>query len=488
MADAPQARGRRIIPNSPHKSDSLRLVSVEPQKSPQKRVRSFLHREKGRRGFTVDRAALKDTAMVMLPGLIVIVAAFWVASRYIRPAPPDSFVMSTGAAGGAYQLYAERYRNILARDGVTIELRSSAGAVENLQRLQDPQSDVQVAFVQGGVASDEDTGELRSLGSIYYEPLWIFYRGRARLTLLNQLAGQRIAIGIEGSGTRALASQLLQAVAVQNAPTTLSALSGDAAADALAAGQVDALFAVGSPDAPLIRRLVKMQGVRLLSVSNAAAFTRRFPFLTALTLPKGVVDLAAQIPEHDIVLLSPTANIVVRKDFHPALAFLLLDAAAEIHSRSGLLQHHKEFPSDRESEFVLSDQAQRYYKNGPPFWRRYLPFWLANLIERMVVLLVPLFAVLIPAFKILPALLQWRVKSRIFRWYGEIRFLEQDLMQESNPEHASAILERLDEIEQLVSRTSVPTRYADYAYNLRMHIEVVRTRVQRQFHVPASLP
>ena len=463
-------------------------MSTDPSHPPQKRVRRFLHREEGRRGFAVDRAALRDTLSVMLPGLIIIVAAFWLASRFIRPAPPDSFVMSTGGTGGAYQLYAERYREILARDGVNIELRASAGAVENLQRLKDTQSGVQVAFVQGGVAAADDTAGLVSLGSVYYEPLWIFYRGRTRLTLLNELLGKRMAVGVEGSGTRALALQLLQAVDAHRPPSRLLPLSGDAAAAALAAGRADVVFAVGSPDAPSIRSLVKVDGVRLLSLANAEAFTRRFPFLTALTLPKGVVDLAAQIPDHDVTVLSPTANIIVREDFHPALAFLLLNAAAEVHSRSGLLQRHREFPSDRESDFELSDQAERYFKNGPPFLRRYLPFWLANLIERMVVLLVPLFAVLVPAFKVLPALLEWRVKSRIFRWYGEIKLIEDDLMQNPDSEHASSVLQRLDEIEQSVSRTSVPMRYADYAYNLRTHLEIVRTRVRRLYQAPASVP
>ena len=429
--------------------------------------------------------------MVLLPGLIVIVAAFWLASRFIRPAPPDSFVMSTGAPGGAYHLYAERYRDILARDGVAIELKPSAGSLENLARLRDPASGVQAALVQGGVAASDDNAELLSLGSVYYEPLWIFHRGAGELTLLNQLAGKKIAIGVEGSGTRALALQLLQAVGAGDAPTRLLPLGGNAAADALIAGEIDACFVVGSPDAPVVQRLSTAKGIRLMSIVNAEAFTRRFPFLTKLTLPRGVINLAAEVPKHDIVLLSPTANIVVHKDFHPALAFLLLNAATEVHSRSGLLQRHKEFPSDRESEFVLSDQARRYFSNGPPFWRRYLPFWLANLIERMVVLLVPLFAVLVPAFKILPALMQWRVKARIFRWYGEIKFLEEELRRAPDAAHAAQVLERLEEIERGVSRTSVPLSYSDYAYNLRTHIEVIRTQVRRMSRrapEPASEP
>lgn len=467
-------------------------MATDPKAQPDapRRLRNFLQRTQGgaRFGYAIDRAALKDAATVVLPVLLVIVAAFWLASRYIRPAPPDSLIMSTGAPGGAYHLYAQRYRDILARDGVTLELRASAGSIENLQRLKDPGTGVEVALIQGGVAAEEDNSDLVSLGSVAYEPLWIFYRGPRELTLLNNLAGKRIAVGIEGSGTRALALQLLQAVGAQGVPSSLVALGGDPAADALIAGRIDAAFVVGSTDAPVVQRLLKADGVRLLSIPNAQAFTRRYPFLSALTLPRGVVDLAAVVPNEDIVLLAPTANIVTRKDLHPALAFLLLNAASEVHARSGLLHRHREFPSARESEFALSDQAERYFGNGPPLLRRYLPFWLANLIERMLVLLVPIVAVMVPAFKILPALLQWRVKSRIFRWYGEIKYLEDELMRDPDPAHASAMLARLDEIEEGVSRTSVPRSYSDYAYNLRTHIEVVRTRILRMARTAQSPP
>lgn len=445
------------------------------------RIRKFLHRREGasRLRFTVDKAALRETAAVVIPGILVILAAFWIASRYIRPAPPDHLVMSTGAPGGAYHHFAERYRDILARDGVTLELKPSAGSMENLARLRDPGAGVDVALVQGGIAGPDARAGLHSLGGLYYEPLWIFYRGAGELTLLNQLKGRRLAIGAQGSGTRALSLQLLAAVGIDEASPLLAPLAGNAAADALAAGRVDAAFVVGYPDAPVVQRLARTEGVRLLSLENAEAFSRRFPHLTPLVLPKGVLDLATQQPRHDVVLLAATANMVVREDLHPALAYLLISAAAEVHSHSGILQKHREFPAARESEFPLAEQAERYYKGGPPLLRRYLPFWLANLIERMVVLLVPLFAVLVPAFKILPALIEWRVKSRVFRWYGEIKFLEDDLARGPDPGQVEAVLERLDEIERGVTDTSVPIAYADYAYNLRTHIEVVRNRVRR---------
>ncbi len=393
----------------------------------------MVHRREGAgTGFVIDRTALKDAAIVILPALIVVVAAFWAASRFISPAPPDHFVMATGPEGGAYHLFAQRYRDIVARDGVTLELRPSAGSVENLSRLTDAAEEVQAALVQAGAGSSTTHPGLVSLGSVYYEPIWIFHRGKP-LSVLNELAGKRIAIGPPGSGTRSLALMLLGAVGVRDDRPELLALGGGDAADALLAGRIDAAFIVGSADAPIVQRLAQARGVQLLSLANAEAFARRFPFLSVLRLPRGVLDLAAQVPERDVTLLATTATLVVRDDFHPALAFLLLQAASEVHSPSGLLQRHNEFPAARESEFRLSEQADRYLKGGPPFLRRYLPFWLANLIERMVVLLVPIVAVLVPAFKILPSLWEWRVKARVFRWYGEAKLLEDELVHHPDP-------------------------------------------------------
>lgn len=450
-----------------------------PGRRVHKRLRRIVRRDAGAAGFVIDKTALKDAVVVFIPVILLIVAAFWFASRFVRPAPPDSFVMSTGAEDGAYHAFAQRYRDLLARDGVKVELRPSVGSIENLKRLADPSSGVEAAFVQSGVSLPEGNPGLVSLGSIYYEPLWIFYRGRQEIDTFNPLRGRRIALGPEGSGTRALGLQLLHAVGVAQTNTSFEPLTGNAAADALIAGRIDAAFFVAAPDAPVVQRLIKAPGIHLLNLANADAFARRFPFLTALTLPRGVIDLERQLPARDVSLLAATATIVVHEDFHPALAYLLLHAASHIHGNASMLHKQREFPAARETDLPLSDEAQRYFQGGPPFLRRYLPFWLVNLIERTLVLLLPLFAVLVPAFKILPALFQWRVKSRVFHWYGEIKFLEAELLRDPDRTHAPETLERLDEIEQGVARTPVPMAYADYAYNLRTHIELVRNRIRR---------
>lgn len=244
-----------------------------PATRSKRRLRKFVHRKEGasRLGFKSDRSALKDAAVILITAILIVIAAFWIASRFMRPAPPDEFVMSTGAPGGAYHLFAERYRDILARNGVRIELKGSAGSMENFKRLTDSGADV--ALIQGGITAPDKTQGLVSLGSVYYEPLWIFYRAKTEATLLNDLHGKRIAIGAEGSGTRALASQLLTAVGANQGAATLLPLGGNAAVDALLEGKVDACFIVAAPDAPVVQRLIRAADLRIMNIANAEAVT-----------------------------------------------------------------------------------------------------------------------------------------------------------------------------------------------------------------------
>jgi TRAP transporter TAXI family solute receptor len=454
-------------------------ISTDTPQPPRRRLRAIVRKpvDGGRMQF--DKEALKDLLFIVGLPLAALIAAFWFAGRYVQPAPPSTFVMTTGPSGGAYHLFAQRYRDILKRDKITMVLKPSAGSIENIQRLQDAQSNVEVGLVQAGMISGEPPPGLRSLGAVYYEPMWVFYQGKEDIDKLSQLSGKRIAIGPEGSGTRALALQLLKASGADSAPTKLEPLGGNSAVKALLDGSVDAALLVAAPDAPTIHALASAKNIKLVSLVQADAFTRRFPYLTAMQLPRGAVDLAADLPSRNVTLLTATANLIVREDFHPALGFLLLRAATEVHGRAGMLQKLGEFPAARESDFPLAEEAQRYYKSGTPFLYRYLPFWLANLMERMAVLLLPLVAVLLPLFRILPALIQWRNKSRLFKWYGELKHLESRISVSADGAQLDGYLERLDEIEEAVNNTRVGSTYVDYVYNLRLHIDMVRNRVHR---------
>jgi TRAP transporter TAXI family solute receptor len=432
--------------------------------------------------------AYRELSIVTLVGALIIAIAFLIAYRFVRPAPPGSFVISTGNEAGAYYMFGQRYRELLAKERLRVEVRPSAGSLENLQRLADPGSGVEVALVQGGVATPEQAQGLVSLAALYYEPLWIFYRDDNPLTLLGQLAGKRIAVGPEGSGTRVLVTHVLEAGNALKRGTPLSPLTGRDAAEALIGGRLDAALFVAAPDAPVVQQLLKTPGIRLMSLSHAEALARKFPYLSAVTLPRGMIDLGADIPSSNVRMVASTTHLVAREDFHPALVSVLLQAATRIHGGPGVFRRAGEFPALREGDFPVSEEAQRYFKSGPPFLQRYMPFWVANLIERLLVLLLPLVAVLIPVLRLMPVVYDWKVKRKVFRWYRELKAVELEARRSPDAANTAELLARLEEIEDGVDNTVVPLTYWDYVYALRGHIDMVRAKLQLDPEKQAALP
>lgn len=426
----------------------------------------------------------RDLLVVGLPLLVLVLAGFWVASRFIQPAPPKSLVISTGGEGGAYQRYGAVYKDVLARYNVELIERPSAGSTENLARLRDPEQQVDVAFIQGGTARVQEDDALLSLGSLYHEPLWIFYReGLGTPSRIADLKGLRVAIGSEGSGTRYLAQELLFINQIDARNTRLLAQGGLGLAQALANKRIDAAFVVGPTQSAAIWTLLHTPGVKLMNLVHAEAYTRQFPHLGKLVLPRGAVDMAVDLPPTDVELLAPMATLVVREDTHPALIDLLMQAMSEAHGGTGIFQRAGEFPRasvTTGADFPLSPEAQRYYKSGKPWLQRFLPFWAATLVDRMVVLLIPLFAVLIPVMKIAPGLYNWRIKSRIYKRYGELKFIEAEL--EADPAKLSrdAWLKRVDTIEQDVNHLPMPLAFSDMIYTLRSHIGLVREAIGKK--------
>ncbi|HVY07758.1 MAG TPA: TAXI family TRAP transporter solute-binding subunit [Burkholderiales bacterium] len=424
----------------------------------------------------------RDLWITMATVLAVALVLFLLAFRFVEPAPPNSIVISTGAVDGGYHMFAVRYQEILARDGVKLELRPSAGSQENVSRLIDDSSDVEVGFLQGGSAFAANAPDLVSLGSIYYEPLWVFYRGN-EIHDFGGLQGKRLAIGPEESGTRALALQLLAVNAAVMPPTVMMPYSGRDATELLLAGQIDAFFLVGPPESPLVEQLMAAPGIRLLSLDRADAYVRRFPSLTKLTLPQGVFDFVKNIPARDVTLVSPTANLLAVDGLHPALAFLLMRAATEVHGGSGLLHKAGEFPAPLNAEFPLSEEARRYYKSGPPFLQRYLPYWAAVLVDRLWITLLPVLALLVPLGRVIPAVYRWRARSRIYRWYAKLKEVELEQDANSSPERLVELLGRLDEIERAVNRINTPLAYTDNLYAFRQNVNLVRQRLQSQMAI-----
>lgn len=426
----------------------------------------------------------RDLLIVGLPLLVLVLAGFWVASRFIRPAPPDTLVISTGGEGGAYQRFGAVYKDTLARYGVKIVEMPSAGSTENLARLRDSSQGVDAAFIQGGTARIQENDTLLSLGGLYYEPLWIFYRADLGTpTRLTDLKGKRIAIGGTGSGTRYLAEELLQINRIDATNTRLIAQGGLSLAESFAKRKIDAAFVVGPTQSAAVWTLLHTPGIKLMSLAHAEAYTRQFPYLNKLVLPQGAIDPASDLPPADVDLLASVATLAVREDTHPALIDLLMQAMSEAHGGPGIFQRPGEFPrptaENGSADFPLSTEAQRFYKSGKPWLQRYLPFWAATLIDRMVVMLIPLFAVLIPVMKFAPGLYNWRVKSRIYKRYGELKFIEADLEAEPTRLSRDEWMKRVDAIERDVNHLHIPLTFSDMLYTLRLHIGLVRKAIDK---------
>jgi TRAP-type uncharacterized transport system substrate-binding protein len=432
--------------------------------------------------------ALRDALAVGIPTLVLLGAGFWYAAQFIKPAPPDRVVIATGGAGGAYQRFAALYKPLIERNGIKFIERTTAGAVENLALLRAADEGVDVAFMQGGLGLGSDPAGLVSLGSIYYEPLWVFYRNAEPIDQLVHLRGKRIAIGAEGSGTRKLAVELLEAGGAAAPPTRLLPLGGLEAVGALTAGRVDAIFLVGPANSGAVWASFYAEGFRLMSFSQADAFVRRWPYLSKLTLPRGAIDLVRDIPGRDVALVAPVASLVARDSIHPALIDVLLQTAAQAHGGPGLFHRAGEFPNPRQVDFPLSAEAERFYRSGTRFLQRYLPFWAATLVDRLVVLLIPVFALMIPLMRIAPALYGWRARSRIYKWYGQLKFLEEAWRRDPGARPREEWLAELDRLEARVNRIRTPLAFANQLYILREHIGLVRRAVLGGGDAAAAAP
>jgi len=404
-------------------------------------------------------------------------AIFLGASLFILTTlPPRELVMATGAEGDANYELGIRYREILAKEGVKLQLKRTSGSSENLRYLRDPRSPASVGFIQGGTTTSKQAPELESLGTVFYEPLWLFRRSEMGEGV-EGLRGRRLSIGSEGSGGRALALQIVERTRLDSVIGELSGFPPQAAAEKLIAGDIDAAFIVTAWESPVVQSLLNAKGIELSSIQHADAFVAIYPFLHKLVLPAGVIDLLTNRPPHDVVLLAPKASLVVRADLHPALQYLLLNAAVQIHSRPGIFQKPGQFPAAESIDIPLSQEAQRFYKTGQPFLQGYLPFWAATLVEKVLVVLVPLAALLFPVFKFLPQSYDWIMQLRIRRLYDEIRLIESEMETQGTEIDRSALSTKLDLIDQRANHLQLPNVYASSLYTLRSHIDLVRTRL-----------
>jgi len=386
--------------------------------------------------------------------------------------PPRTVMMATGAEGGANYELGIRYREALAKEGVKLVLQPTTGSLDNLRRLQDSRSGISVGFIQSGTTSRKESPQLESLGTVFYEPLWLFRRAGQQ-----GLQDRRISIGPEGSGGRALALQILSRTKLDSVVGELSGFAPKVAAEKLIVGEIDAAFIVTGWESPVVQSLLKTGDIEAAGYQYADALVAIYPFLHKLVLPAGVIELSPVRPPSDVVLLAPKASLAVRADLHPALQYLLLDAAVQIHSQPGIFQKAGQFPAAEAIDLPLSAEAQRFYKSGRPFLQGYLPFWAATLVEQSLVVLVPLAALLYPLSKLLPQTYDWMMQRKIMRLYDEIRSIESDMEAKGPQLDAKALHAKLDQIDLRANHLRLPTVYASNLYTLRSHIDLVRARL-----------
>jgi TRAP transporter TAXI family solute receptor len=408
---------------------------------------------------------------------LIVVVGFVITYQYVGAPPPKVVRIATGAKNGAYYTFAHEYARLLAKDGISLEVVPTAGSVENLQLLN--KGEVSFALVQGGSATKEDKERLHSLGSLFLEPIWIFTRKQSTIKRFLDLKGKRVSIGVAGSGTHLLSTQLLSAAGITEANTRLIREDGTQAVDSLSQGKSDAAFFVASPEAPIIHKLFAEPAAELLDFDRAPAYGRVFPFLTQVTLSEGVISLQQNIPSHDTPLVAASANLAARGDLNASLIPAVLNAVTKVHQAGGVLEHKRQFPSVDFADLPLNEDARRYLTNGPSFLFRWLPYGTAVLLDRLKILVLPFLALLIPLFKIAPPLYNWRIRSKIYRWYSDVREIDSMIQKNTIIGDAAAVRDRLNELEHQVASISVPLSYAAELYHLRLHIGFLRGRIEK---------
>ncbi len=414
---------------------------------------------------------------LLLAALLVAALVGVLAFSLLRlvPVPPKSLVLTTGPEGGAYRVLGEEYRRALARDGIDVKIVTSLGDVENLRRLDDPRSGVAAGFVSGGLTTAQASPGLASLGTISWEPLWIFCRGLPEPLELPALRGKRVSIGPEGGGTRPLMLTLLRAEGLEDAVTQLPLTPGGGG-EALLRGELDCAAMATAPEAPVVRKLLADERIGLVSFPRADAYVALYPYLRKVVIPQGVGNLAANRPQHDMTLIAPMSSLLVREDLHPAIQFLLLQAADRIHGGPGILRRAGQFPAPEPVDVPLSTASRSFYRSGGNVFQRNLPFWLWARVSHWLLALLPVAALSYPVFRLLPALYEWLVRRRIIRLYTELRLLEARF---DKGDDGAALGKELDRLEERVNTARVPALQAPMLYTLRQHVALVRERFAR---------
>ena len=415
---------------------------------------------------------------IIFPILLSITLLIYFMSSFIEPAPKKELTIATGSTSQSYYNFALKYQKLLEQQNVKLNIISTSGSIENLHLLK--KGKVDIAFIQGGIINETSAKNIESLASIYYEPLWIFYKNQGyTMEYIVELIGKKIAIGVEGSGTNSFAKQVLLDNGINSDNSTLLALSNDEAKERLRRGEIDALFSVTSLNSSITTELLADSTIELFNIKRIKAYSQQYHFLSSLKLYEGSVDMYRNLPSEDTNILATTANLVCKKGLNDELIRIFMKQIKKVHHQKSIFSDENQFPSLHNLDTKINKEAQKYIRNGDSWLESIFPFWIASQIDRLKILIIPLLTLLLPLFKGIIPLYAWSIRSKIYRWYERLESFEykEDFTKEKIKENLQKIQELKAEVHE---QTKVPLSYKGEYYNLLLHLDLVSKELHKK--------
>jgi TRAP-type uncharacterized transport system substrate-binding protein len=418
----------------------------------------------------------KDITFTSIPIVLLIVLASWATLHLLSPAPPNKIVILGGPKGSSFDLNANRYAEIIRAHGLRVEVVETEGSENNLDILQNSKSKADVGFVQNSSSHGENTNHLISLGTVWVQPLLVFYRGDD-INFITQLKGKRVAIGPDDSATNEFVDEVLRENGMDKHDIKALLLEPEDSIKALIHKRVDAIFLTGElVSVERVYQIMDIPGIKVMNFEQAEGYTREFKFLSQLDIPEGAFNLGKNIPHKNIKLIGTSVELIAKDTLHPALSDLIVAASKEVNGKPNMFRDRKEFPKLVEHTIPISEEAQRYYTSGSPFLYKKLPFWLASFLDRIFIIILPLALVLVPASRVIGPIYKWRIRSKIYKWYGALMKIELELGKTLDEASKSNLINEILDIQSKVNTLVLPLAYANELYALREHVEYVKAR------------
>jgi TRAP transporter TAXI family solute receptor len=422
----------------------------------------------------------RDLLITAIPIALLIVGVSWITLHLLSPAPPKEITILGGPAGSSFQLNAQRYAKIISTHGVKVNVIETDGSDNNLEILQDKKKKADVGLVQNDSSLDEKEQEisnLMSLGTVWVQPLLVLYRGDEDISYIKQLKGKRVALAPEETQIHQFVDQVMLENGMKTADMKTVILEPEDGIHALVNNKVDAIFLTGElVTVERIHEIMEIPHIKIMSFQQAAGYTRAFRFLSEIDIPEGGFDLGRNVPNRDTKLIGTSVELIARDSLHPALSDLMIEAARQVNGKPNMFRGKNEFPKLTEHTIPISEEAKRYFVSGAPFLYKKLPFWLASILDRIVILMLPLVIVLVPASKVIGPIYRWRMRSKIYKWYGALMKIEHELNKKLSKEEGRTVVDEINEIQERVNQVNLPLAFANELYALREHIEYVKSR------------